>query len=76
MLFNVDRISSTSANKIRQFCTTLPNILFGGMTIQDLNNGGIDPNSHHPDPRPSISRDFYRTQVDLVRSMCLVSVTK
>ena len=31
---------------------------FGGMTIQDRNTGGIDPNCHHPKPRPTTPQDF------------------
>ena len=32
---------------------------FGGMTIQDLNTGGMDPNCCHPKPRPTTPQDFF-----------------
>ena len=32
---------------------------FGGMTIQDPNTGGIDPNWHHPKPRPTTPQEFF-----------------
>ena len=32
---------------------------FVGMTIQDPKIVGMDPNSHHPKPRPSTPRDFF-----------------
>ena len=31
---------------------------FGGITIQALNIGGIDPNCHHPKPWPTTPQDF------------------
>ena len=34
---------------------------FGGMTIQELNIGGIDPNCLHPKPRPTTPRDFFES---------------
>ena len=32
---------------------------FGGMTIQDPNTGGMDPNWHHPKPRPTTPQEFF-----------------
>ena len=32
---------------------------FGGMTIQELNIGGIHPNCLHPKPRPTTPQDFF-----------------
>ncbi len=34
---------------------------FGGMTIQELNIGGIDPNCRRPKPRPTTPRDFFES---------------
>ena len=31
----------------------------GGMTIQDPNTGGMDPNWHHPKPRLTTPREFF-----------------
>ena len=32
---------------------------FGGMAIQELNIGGIDPNCLHPKPRPTTPQELF-----------------